>query len=269
MLVNLAVHGAGVVMLPAFMAEEAVAQGRLVRLLPDWHSAPLTLRLVYGTRRNQAMAVRKLIEHLVESMDAKPETATQPAPGIDTRRQAQCHAAVAACAARHAPRQACNGRDRQPTLPWLPCRLPRPCRLSQSITATEQMENPMTHTTAERNATMHARESTEAPVLSRRALILKGAALAALAAFRPAMAAALAMRRICRRRIRPFRVDVPQAALVDLRRRLAATRWPDPETVADRSQGVQLAKLQALVRYWRRITTGERQRRNSMPYRSF
>src|SRR4051794_6193820 len=50
--------------------------------------------------------------------------------------------------------------------------------------------------------------------------------------------------------IRPFRVRVPEAALVDLRRRIAATRWPDKETVADDSQGAQLAKLQELVRYW-------------------
>ena len=50
--------------------------------------------------------------------------------------------------------------------------------------------------------------------------------------------------------IRPFRVSVPQAALVDLRRRLAATRWPTKELVGDRSQGVQLATLKALVRYW-------------------
>jgi pimeloyl-ACP methyl ester carboxylesterase len=50
--------------------------------------------------------------------------------------------------------------------------------------------------------------------------------------------------------IRPFRVDIPEEALVDLRQRIAATRWPDKETVADRSQGVQLARLQALVRYW-------------------
>jgi pimeloyl-ACP methyl ester carboxylesterase len=52
------------------------------------------------------------------------------------------------------------------------------------------------------------------------------------------------------RAIRPFHVDVPDAALVELRRRIAATRWPDRETVDDRSQGVQLAKLQELVRYW-------------------
>ena len=50
--------------------------------------------------------------------------------------------------------------------------------------------------------------------------------------------------------IRPFRVNVPEQDLVDLRRRVLATRWPDRETVADQSQGVQLAKLQELVRYW-------------------
>jgi pimeloyl-ACP methyl ester carboxylesterase len=50
--------------------------------------------------------------------------------------------------------------------------------------------------------------------------------------------------------VRPFSVNVPEAALVDLRRRVAATRWPDRETVTDRSQGVQLATIQELVRYW-------------------
>src|SRR3982750_1537562 len=50
--------------------------------------------------------------------------------------------------------------------------------------------------------------------------------------------------------IRPFTVRVPQAALDDLRRRIADTRWPDKETVADRSQGAQLANLQELGRYW-------------------
>jgi pimeloyl-ACP methyl ester carboxylesterase len=50
--------------------------------------------------------------------------------------------------------------------------------------------------------------------------------------------------------IRPFRADIPQAALTDLRQRIAATRWPSAELVADRSQGVQLATLQALARYW-------------------
>ena len=50
--------------------------------------------------------------------------------------------------------------------------------------------------------------------------------------------------------IRPFRLNVPEEQLVDLRRRIAATRWSDKETVADRSQGTQLAKLQELIRYW-------------------
>src|SRR5712672_2054856 len=50
--------------------------------------------------------------------------------------------------------------------------------------------------------------------------------------------------------IRPFRINVPEEALVDLRRRLAATRWPEKETVDDDSQGVPLATIQELVRYW-------------------
>jgi pimeloyl-ACP methyl ester carboxylesterase len=50
--------------------------------------------------------------------------------------------------------------------------------------------------------------------------------------------------------IRPFRVDIADEALDDLRRRIAATRWPSQELVADRSQGVQLATLQQLARYW-------------------
>jgi hypothetical protein len=50
--------------------------------------------------------------------------------------------------------------------------------------------------------------------------------------------------------IRPFRADVPEEQLVDLRRRIAATRWADRETVHDQSQGIQLANLQELVRYW-------------------
>ena len=50
--------------------------------------------------------------------------------------------------------------------------------------------------------------------------------------------------------IRPFRVDMPGEAVADLRRRLAAARWPSKELVADRSQGVQLATIQELARYW-------------------
>ena len=50
--------------------------------------------------------------------------------------------------------------------------------------------------------------------------------------------------------IRPFRINVPEEELVDLRRRIAATRWPERETVTDQSQGVQLATMQELARYW-------------------
>jgi pimeloyl-ACP methyl ester carboxylesterase len=50
--------------------------------------------------------------------------------------------------------------------------------------------------------------------------------------------------------IRPFRVDMPDEAIADLRRRIAATRWPSTELVKDRSQGVQLATIQELARYW-------------------
>jgi pimeloyl-ACP methyl ester carboxylesterase len=50
--------------------------------------------------------------------------------------------------------------------------------------------------------------------------------------------------------VRPFRIAIPDEVVTDLRRRIAATRWPDKETVPDRSQGVQLAKFQELVRYW-------------------
>ncbi|HEX6682641.1 MAG TPA: epoxide hydrolase [Candidatus Limnocylindrales bacterium] len=50
--------------------------------------------------------------------------------------------------------------------------------------------------------------------------------------------------------IRPFRLDTPEEAITDLRRRIAATRWPARELVTDRSQGVQLATIQELARYW-------------------
>jgi pimeloyl-ACP methyl ester carboxylesterase len=50
--------------------------------------------------------------------------------------------------------------------------------------------------------------------------------------------------------VRPYEVRVPEEELAELRRRIAATRWPTKELVPDRSQGVQLATMQALVRYW-------------------
>jgi len=50
--------------------------------------------------------------------------------------------------------------------------------------------------------------------------------------------------------IRPFHNDIPEEKLTDLRRRIAATQWPEKETVADQSQGVPLAMMQDLARYW-------------------
>src|ERR687895_714979 len=50
--------------------------------------------------------------------------------------------------------------------------------------------------------------------------------------------------------IRPFDLEIPEEQMDDLRRRIAATRWPSKELVPDRSQGVQLATLQELARYW-------------------
>ena len=50
--------------------------------------------------------------------------------------------------------------------------------------------------------------------------------------------------------IRPFRVDMPDEAVAGLWRRIAATRWSGKELVADRSQGVQLATIRELARYW-------------------
>jgi hypothetical protein len=50
--------------------------------------------------------------------------------------------------------------------------------------------------------------------------------------------------------VRPFRIEVPQGEIDELRRRINATRWPTRELVTDRSQGVQLAAIQNLARFW-------------------
>src|SRR5512145_709841 len=50
--------------------------------------------------------------------------------------------------------------------------------------------------------------------------------------------------------IRPFRVNVPEAELTELRRRINATKWPERETVTDDSQGVPLEMIQELANYW-------------------
>jgi len=80
---------------------------------------------------------------------------------------------------------------------------------------------------------------------TRRALLATSAAAGVASVFPRYSAAAPASDAI-----RPFRVDVPEEQLVDLRRRISTTRWPDRETVADQSQGPQLATLQKLARYW-------------------
>jgi pimeloyl-ACP methyl ester carboxylesterase len=80
---------------------------------------------------------------------------------------------------------------------------------------------------------------------SRRSVFAARAAVGALSLFAANVGAATEDNAI-----RPFRIDMAQEQLVDLRQRILATRWPDRETVADQSQGVQLAKLQELARYW-------------------
>ncbi len=68
--------------------------------------------------------------------------------------------------------------------------------------------------------------------------------------------------------IHQFHVSVPEAELTEMRRRIKATRWPERETVADQSQGVQLATMQALARYWASEYDWRKVERGSMPCRS-
>jgi pimeloyl-ACP methyl ester carboxylesterase len=81
--------------------------------------------------------------------------------------------------------------------------------------------------------------------LNRRGFLASSAVVAASSLFATAARAAAEDGSI-----RPFHINIPKEQLVDLRRRVLATRWPDRETVGDRSQGVQLAKIQEVVRYW-------------------
>ncbi|WP_038974493.1 epoxide hydrolase family protein, partial [Bradyrhizobium genomosp. III] len=80
-------------------------------------------------------------------------------------------------------------------------------------------------------------------LLSQAAMTAVAASVSSLLPLHPARAAAGGA-------IRPFQMKVPEQDLLDLRRRLAATRWPDREIVNDQSQGVQLTTVQQLVRYW-------------------
>jgi len=79
----------------------------------------------------------------------------------------------------------------------------------------------------------------------------RGVGLAALAATVVGMASTpVAAAETSDTAIRPFRVTVPEADLADLRRRILATKWPEPEPVPDASQGVQFTMMQKLARYW-------------------
>jgi pimeloyl-ACP methyl ester carboxylesterase len=89
--------------------------------------------------------------------------------------------------------------------------------------------------------------------LTRRSLLAVSAAAGAFGlglASVPPHASAAAAPAAATDAVRPFHVSFPQEALVDLRRRIAATRWPTRETVPDESQGVRLATAQQLARYW-------------------
>jgi pimeloyl-ACP methyl ester carboxylesterase len=79
---------------------------------------------------------------------------------------------------------------------------------------------------------------------TRRALLATTAAMGAVSLMPASVMAAPASS------IRPFTIHFPDAALADLRHRIAATRWPDRETVTDESQGVRLATIQKVARYW-------------------
>jgi pimeloyl-ACP methyl ester carboxylesterase len=94
--------------------------------------------------------------------------------------------------------------------------------------------------------------SPENPHVSRRSLLFGGVAVGFASAVRPSSAAAATdpARMAAPDWLRPFQANIPEAALDDLRQRLAATRWPDGETVTDRSQGVPPHRLRALVEYW-------------------
>jgi DNA-binding transcriptional LysR family regulator len=80
-LADAAIHGAGIVMLPALIAQAAVNLGHLRRIMTDWRVAPLSLHLAYNSRRNQPMSVRKLIEYLIDILGEARDARATPAPG--------------------------------------------------------------------------------------------------------------------------------------------------------------------------------------------
>ena len=94
--------------------------------------------------------------------------------------------------------------------------------------------------------------STSSPSPLRRSLLVTGAAASAFGFLiaKPGRAQTATAPTDDARGIRPFRIRVPESALIDMRRRIVATRWPGQETVSDQSQGVPLERLAPLVRYW-------------------
>jgi pimeloyl-ACP methyl ester carboxylesterase len=96
---------------------------------------------------------------------------------------------------------------------------------------------------------MKSSHSTEAIDQDRRR-ILGAATMAVAAAGAASLLPAQTAAAVAGDAIRPFRVEVPEEKLVDLRRRVAATQWPEKETVADQSQGVPLATVQRLAQHW-------------------
>jgi pimeloyl-ACP methyl ester carboxylesterase len=97
--------------------------------------------------------------------------------------------------------------------------------------------------------TMGGRSDSE-PVSHDRRQLLSTAAMGIAAAGAASLFAAYPAPAATGDEIRPFRINVPEEPLVDLRRRINATKWPGRETVKDPSQGVQLATIQELARYW-------------------
>src|SRR6266849_1365272 len=126
------------------------------------------------------------------------------------------------------------------------------------------MKSPCTDAALEeqfRNNDLENRTGVPAPRTSRRTFIRAAAAaggagilsagLAPISACGSADKAAQIVLPTTTNEVTPFKVHVPQAALDDLKKRLATARWPDRGSATDWSQGVPLAKAQALIEYWR------------------
>ena len=85
-LAAMAARGAGIALLPKFMAQEALARGELVRVLDEWQTRPLGVYLAYSSRRNQPLRVRLLIDHLLQALAGAQDEPSRSS-GADTSRQ--------------------------------------------------------------------------------------------------------------------------------------------------------------------------------------